>query len=150
MSGSSLSVVIGVLLVSACSGDPATHGRDAATGEEAARPTARITPGRHLVVIRMLDDLTFDPPVAHLTAGDTIVWVNAGALPHTSTADPAAAGNPENVLLPRGAATWDSGLLDGGESFTRVRTVVGDYTYLCTLHEAAGMVGRIKVVPGGG
>ena len=94
----------------------------------------------------MLDDMTFDPPVARITAIDTVVWVNAGAVPHTTTADPSAAGNPDNVALPQGAATWDSKFLNSGETFQQIITVAGDYTYLCTLHEAAGMVGRLEVV----
>jgi len=93
--------------------------------------------------------MTFDPPVARITVGDTIIWVNDGSVPHTTTADPSAAGNPDNVALPSGAVTWDSGFLNSGETFRQVVNVVGDYTYLCTLHEAAGMVGRLEVVAAG-
>ena len=125
---------------SACSGDSAESTPVTAdAGSEAIS-------GPHRVVIRMLDDMTFDPPVARITAGDTVVWINDGAVPHTTTADPSAAGNPDNVVLPQGASTWDSKFLNSGETFEQVMTVVGDYTYLCTLHEAAGMVGRLEVV----
>jgi len=131
------------VVVSACSGDTADSTPASADAASAA------TPGPHRVVIRMLDDMTFDPPVARITVGDTIIWVNDGSVPHTTTADPSAAGNPDNVALPSGAVTWDSGFLNSGETFRQVVNVVGDYTYLCTLHEAAGMVGRLEVVAAG-
>lgn len=141
-------VVVFAIAVSACSSDSATPETNAPAESTpaTANATSEVTSGPHRVVIRMLDDMTFDPPVARITVGDTVVWVNDGAVPHTTTADPSAAGNPDNVLLPQGAATWDSKFLNSGETFRQVVTVVGDYTYLCTLHEAAGMVGRLEVV----
>ncbi len=145
---SSLFAAVCAIAVSACSGDSATPetGASAERTPAGADAASEATPGPHRVVIRMLDDMTFDPRMARITAGDTVVWVNDAAVPHTTTADPAAAGNPDNVALPQGAATWDSGFLDSGETFWQVITVVGDYTYLCTLHEAARMVGRLEVV----
>ena len=137
------------IAVSACSGDSATT-ETGASAERTAAPAdaaSEATRGPRRVVIRMLDDMTFGPRVARITAGDTVVWVNDGAVPHTTTADPAAAGNPDNVSLPQGATNWNSGFLNSGETFRQVVTVIGDYTYLCTLHEAAGMVGRLEVVP---
>lgn len=99
----------------------------------------------HLVVVHMTDDMRFVPEQLEIAAGDTVVWVNDGAMPHTSTNKPGTAGVPEHNVLPDGAAPWDSGLLDPGETFRRVFTVPGDYAYLCFLHEAAGMVGGITV-----
>lgn len=147
----SLLAVVFAIAASACSGDSATPdtGAPAESSSATANEKSAATPGPHRVVIRMLDDMTFDPPVARVTVGDTIVWLNDGAVPHTTTADPSAAGNPDNVSLPQGAATWDSKFLNSGETFQQVVTVVGDYTYLCTLHEAAGMVGRLEVVAAG-
>ncbi|MDT8342010.1 MAG: hypothetical protein RQ751_10905, partial [Longimicrobiales bacterium] len=77
-------------LLGACgpSPDPAGELESAGAGElEPARAGGPETgPGR--VVIRMLDDMTFDPANPLIALGDTIVWVNAGTLPHTATADP--------------------------------------------------------------
>ncbi|MFQ5528830.1 MAG: plastocyanin/azurin family copper-binding protein [Gemmatimonadota bacterium] len=143
----SLFCAVCAVALAACSGDsaPPEAGARAESTAGAVAPAGGTTPGPHRVVIRLLDDMTFDPSVARITAGDTVVWVNDGAVPHTTTADPSAAGNPENVSLPAGATTWDSGFLNSGETFRLVISVPGDYTYLCTLHEAAGMVGRLRV-----
>lgn len=98
-----------------------------------------------MVVIRMTDAMRFEPEHPTIAAGDTVVWINEGQMPHTATDKPGLAGVPEHNVLPDGAEPWDSGLLDPGQSYRQVVTTEGDYTYLCFLHEAAGMVGRITV-----
>lgn len=112
-----------------------------ADNELAAVPTAL----NRTVVIRMTDDLKFVPEHPTVSAGDTLVWVNEGAMPHTTTDKPGTAALNEHNVLPAGAAVWDSGLLNSTERFSVVLTVPGEYTYLCYLHEAAGMIGRITV-----
>lgn len=93
----------------------------------------------------MLDDMTFDPAHPVIAAGDTVVWVNAGKLPHTATADPERTRDPARVALPEGAAGWDSGALGAGEEFRQIFTIPGRYAYVCTLHEMMGMVGTLEV-----
>ncbi len=115
----------------------------ACAGESGSRDQVEV--GEHAVVIRMTDDLRFDPENPAITVGDTVVWIIEGALPHTSTDKPGTAGVDEHTILPEGAEPWDSGLLDPGETYRTVLTVTGDYTYVCLLHEAAGMVGRLTV-----
>ena len=112
-----------------------------ADNELAAVPTAL----NRTVVIRMTDDLKFVPEHLTVSAGDTLVWVNEGAMLHTTTDKPGTAALNEHNILPAGAAAWDSGLLNSSERFSVVLTVPGEYTYLCYLHEAAGMIGRITV-----
>ncbi|MDT8436157.1 MAG: plastocyanin/azurin family copper-binding protein [Gemmatimonadota bacterium] len=119
---------------------------DAPQPDAAARDAA-VEPGPGRVVIRMLDDMTFDPPHAVAHVGDTIVWVNDGRLPHTATADPRAARNPASVSLPAGARPWDSGSVAGGGTFRVAAEVPGAYAYVCTLHEMAGMKGTLEVRP---
>ncbi len=109
--------------------------------ELAAAPTAQ----NRTVVIRMTDDMKFIPEHPTVAAGDTLVWFNEGAMLHTTTDKPGTAAVNEHNVLPDGAEAWDSGLLNGGERFSVVLTVPGEYTYLCYLHEAAGMIGRITV-----
>lgn len=112
-----------------------------------AGPAAQPEVGPGTLVIHMTDDMAFGPDHAVVDAGDTIVWVQDGELPHTTSSGPAVAAVPEHAILPFGAEPWDSGLMDTGGSFALVFTTPGEYTYLCTIHEAAGMVGRITVRP---
>jgi plastocyanin len=120
-----------VVLLAACSG-----------GEEAIEQD---TPGEHTVVIRMTDEMKFEPEHPTLSVGDTVVWINEGSMPHTATDKPGMAGLAEHNVLPDGAEGWDSGLLESGQRYSRVFTTEGDYTYLCFLHEAAGMIGHLTV-----
>ena len=99
----------------------------------------------HLVVIRMTDAMRFVPQHPSVAIGDTVVWINAGAMPHTATDRPGTAGVEQHNVLPAGAEPWDSGLLEPGAQFRLVLTVEGEYTYLCYLHEAAGMIGYLTV-----
>lgn len=99
----------------------------------------------HLIEIRMTDDMRFEPENPIVAVGDTVVWINVGAMPHTTTDEPGRAGVPEHNILPAGAAPWDSGLMEGQSTFQTVFDQPGEYTYLCTLHEVMGMVGRVTV-----
>ncbi len=101
--------------------------------------------GNRSVVIRMTDDMKFIPENPTIAVGDTVIWVNEGSLPHTTTDKPGMAAVAEHNVLPAGADPWDSGLLSKGEKYSQVFTVRGAYTYLCIFHEAAGMIGRLTV-----
>lgn len=110
--------------------------------QEAAAP---VESSEGMLVISMSDDMAFSPGHAVIDVGDTVVWIQEGALPHTTSDGPGKAAVPEHALLPEGAEPWDSGLLDAGQRYSVVFDTPGEYTYLCTIHEAAGMVGRITV-----
>ena len=85
------------------------------------------------------------PEQPMMNGGETVVWVQEGGRPRTPSKGPGKAAVPEHALLPEGAEPWESGLLDPGRRFSVVFDTQGEYTYLCTIHEAAGMVGRITV-----
>lgn len=116
----------------------------AATGLILLSSAAPAPPAR-TVVVTLRDDLKFTPATVTIAPGDTVEWVVAGAVPHTVTDAPGKAGVPEHTLLPRGATAWDSGLLEKGQRYRQVFRVRGAYTYVCLLHEAASMVGRVVV-----
>ena len=116
----------------------------AACGVERRVPET-VQAGDHRAIIRMTDDMRFVPEHPTVNVGDTLIWINDGAMLHTSTDKPGLAGLDEHNILPAGAAAWDSGLMQPGEIFRAVFAVPGEYTYLCFLHEAAGMVGRITM-----
>ncbi|HEV2109315.1 MAG TPA: plastocyanin/azurin family copper-binding protein, partial [Thermomicrobiales bacterium] len=100
-------------------------------------------------VVEMTDELVFVPDDLTINVGDTVTWTTVGAAPHTSTADPEQALDPEFVKLPEGAETWDSGLVPTGESFSHTFEVPGEYVYFCTPHQMVGMVASLTVVEGG-
>ncbi len=125
---------IGALLGAACGGET-----------DSAEPTQAVEAGEHTVIIRMTDDLKFVPENPTISVGDTVIWINQGSMLHTSTDKPGTAGVDEHNILPHRAGPWDSGLLEPGQRYRRAFTVAGDYTYLCFLHEAGGMVGRLTV-----
>lgn len=97
------------------------------------------------VTIDMSADLVYAPATATARVGQTVRWVNRSNIPHTVTADPDLAVNPQSVQLPAGAAAFDSGLIDPGGSYTRTFTVAGTYRYFCRPHEGAGMIATIVV-----
>lgn len=93
----------------------------------------------------MTDAMRYAPDTPTVFVGDTIIWFNDGAMPHMTSDEPGRAGVPEHNVLPEGAASWHSGLLEPGATFTHSPDVPGGYTYVCPVHEALGMVGRITV-----
>lgn len=80
-------------------------------------------PGRHVVEIT---HFLFAPDTLHVAVGDTIVWVNRDAVPHTATA---------------GDGGWDSGSIAAQARWTHVVDRPGEY--VCTIHPS--MVGWIEV-----
>ena len=101
--------------------------------------------GEPAATVRMTQDMTFEPAAVTVQAGSTVLWENTSGMPHTVTADPAQARNPQHVELPEGAEPFDSGLIQPGETYSQTFTVPGRYTYFCIPHESAGMVGTVVV-----
>lgn len=124
------------LAVAACGGAGADEEQQAGAP---ASQVEQLEAGEHTVIIRMTDDMKFIPENPTVSVGDTIVWINEGDLPHTATDDSQVSGL---IVLPDGAEPWDSGLLDPSHTYRVVVTAPGEYTYVCFLHVAAGMVGR--------
>jgi plastocyanin len=116
------------------------------TVNAAATPVASPTSA---VTVEMTDQFRFMPEEVTLAVGQAVTWVNASAIPHTSTDDPAknpvAQAHPEYAQLPAGAEPWDSDLLQPGQSFTHTFTVPGTYAYFCIPHVLSGMRGTITV-----
>jgi plastocyanin len=70
----------------------------------------------------------FTPAQVDVLPGDTIQWTNASERTHTVTADD---------------GSFDSGVLDGGATFSATAGAPGVHTYHCTIH--AGMTGEFDV-----
>jgi plastocyanin len=97
--------------------------------------------------VRMTDGLRFKPARLVVHAGDTVEWTNASTLPHTVTADARRAVEGKEVVLPAGAAPFDSGKIAPGGSYRHTFTKPGTYKYICIPHAALGMVGEVIVEP---
>src|SRR5918993_2600460 len=80
-----------------------------------------------------IGDNFFDPPDAAVEPGSTITWTNNGARPHTVTADD---------------GSFDSGVLNPGDSYTVAFEGQGTVTYHCTIHPE--MRGSVTLGGGGG
>jgi plastocyanin len=80
--------------------------------------------------------LTFSPDPVTIAPGETVTWVWAVAMFHTTTSD--ATTGPE---------TWDSGPQSTmGFQYSHTFNTLGSYTYHCFYHQALGMKGTINVV----
>ena len=70
----------------------------------------------HTVEIR---NFAFSPARLEVAVGDTVLWVNRDAAPHTAT---------------HSAGRWDSGALENGARWSRVVAEPGTVPYVCAYH----------------
>ncbi len=94
-----------------------------------------------------MTDMGFVPPAITVNVGDKVVWKNSSQVIHNVVDDASKALSTIDVKLPSGVHPFDSGLLQPGQSFSRVFTEPGIYRYVCTLHEGSGMKGVVIVRP---
>ena len=66
-----------------------------------------------------ISEFRFAPPELTVSVGDTVVWTNDDALPHTTSADSGA---------------WSSPEMRRGERFAFVATRAGRFPYHCAAH----------------
>jgi len=121
------------------------HYRWPAPTTDAETKSTGATEAEAAVVVEMNDQFMFDPEKVTITAGETVLWKGVGNYAHTVTADPDKATDPDNVHLPEGAPTFDSGRVQPGETFSYTFEVSGFYRYFCIPHEQAGMIGEVEV-----
>ena len=75
-----------------------------------------------------IEDFYFEPTDAAIAPGDQITWINEGSAPHTVTADD---------------GSFDSGVLNPGDTYTVPFVGAGTVTYHCSVHP--NMVGSVTV-----
>jgi plastocyanin len=80
-----------------------------------------------------VEDFYFEPANTAIQPGDTMMWTNKGNHPHTVTAD---------------NGSFDSGMLQPGQSFSWTFQNPGTVTYHCSIHPM--MTGSISVGQNGG
>jgi plastocyanin len=88
-------------------------------GSPAASPAAspEATPGGAISID--IVNFAFEPPSLTVPVGSTVTWVNVSATIHNTVAED---------------ESWQSEILDPGESFSFQMTEPGTYAYLCTIH----------------
>lgn len=89
--------------------------------------------------------MVFLPASITINAGDTVNWTNPAVVLHSVTFDPSMAVKPENVALPAGVKPFASDDMGQDATFSHTFTVKGTYKYVCTMHEAMGMIGTVIV-----
>jgi plastocyanin len=94
-----------------------------------------------------MTDMGFVPPAITVNVGTRVVWKNSSPVIHNVVDDASKALSRVDVSLPSRAGPFDSGLLQPGQSFSRVFSEPGIYHYVCTLHEGSGMKGVVIVRP---
>jgi len=78
-----------------------------------------------------MKNLAFAPLEVHIAPGQTVMWTNSDPLQHSVTADD---------------ASFDSGLLDPGGTFSQEFDTPGAYQYYCVPHGSAGLHGMSATV----
>jgi plastocyanin len=72
----------------------------------------------------------FSPSTLNVEVGDIVKWVWVEGS-HTST----------STSVPAGAASWNSPINSGNQTYSYTVTTAGNYDYQCTIHVGMGMVG---------
>lgn len=82
----------------------------------------------------------FDPSIAWVETGAQVTW-NIRNADHSITAY--HPDNDHSLRIPDGAASFDSGILSSGDTFSHTFETAGVYNYFCLPHESLGMVGLV-------
>jgi plastocyanin len=70
----------------------------------------------------------YEPSNVETTVGSMVTWVNDDTVPHTVTS-----GTVENSR-PKPDGSFDSGIINPGNSFLFVLDKAGEYPYYCMVH----------------
>jgi MYXO-CTERM domain-containing protein len=76
-----------------------------------------------------ISDFQFSPSGVQVNVGDTVTWTNDGPTGHSATADD---------------GSFDTGIMDAGQSGSHTFTTAGTFSYICTPHP--NMTGTVTVV----
>ena len=135
-SGSALLAVAVVagLVASACASSAPAASTARPTQSVSAAPVtatpASATSADDKTVVVQLGEHFFDPSSITVKVGTTVVWRNNGQQTHDIHARD---------------GSFDSPLLNPGNTFTFTFTKPGLYPYYCIPHEGDGMIGQVEV-----
>ncbi|MBA3327509.1 MAG: cupredoxin domain-containing protein [Solirubrobacterales bacterium] len=117
-----LALVLGGAVLAGCGDDDEDSGAGAAQTEATPAPAGDDTGGTPAggeVAISM-KDIKNIPMEAEAKVGQTVVWTNDDPFPHTVTAE--------------SGADFDSGNMEGGDTFEYKAEQAGEIAYVCKIH----------------
>ncbi|KAI4374893.1 hypothetical protein MLD38_012832 [Melastoma candidum] len=88
-------------------------------------------------------ELAFEPSNFTINAGETIVFKNNAAFPHNIVFDEDEV--PGGVDVSKISMSEEALLNAPGETFSVTLTEKGTYSFYCSPHQGAGMVGKVTV-----
>src|SRR5207245_7768813 len=100
------------------------------------------------VIVKMRDMRpSFDPSEVTISVGQTVKWQKRGEQCASRYGRSRDGDQGDDVKRPACAATFDSGFMRPGETFSHTLTTPGIYKYVCVAHGASGMIGEVVVKP---
>ncbi|MHB8376231.1 MAG: cupredoxin domain-containing protein [Dehalococcoidia bacterium] len=121
----SAALLVGIAASSWTGFGPGGMGGMMGGGTNSANATVTVGGTTNTVAIR---NFAFTPGNLQLSVGATVTFTNYDSAPHTATAKD---------------GSWDTGILNQGQSKTITFGKAGDYTYYCKIHP--NMVARLQV-----
>ena len=102
-------------------------------------------PGGGGLVPVSIKDLSFDPPNVMINKGDTVIWTNTVAVPHTVSSN--KSGGQNFICPPVSAEVFDSGAtpLSLNQTFQHTFNNSGTFAYHCEVHGCV-MAGTVTVM----
>src|SRR5438309_7029495 len=116
--------------VPAASTAPATQPTQGFSAAPVTATPAATTSADDKTVVVQLGEHFFDPSSITIKVGTTVIWRNNGQQVHDVHARD---------------GSFDSPLLNPGNTFTFTFTKPGLYRYYCVPHEGDGMIGQVEV-----
>jgi glucose/arabinose dehydrogenase len=93
-----------------------------------------------------LADKAFNPSIANIKVGDTVVWTNNDPIIHTIVEGNPSLPSPASTIRPEASTTdigFGSGFLNQGMTFKHTFDKPGTFNYYCSVHPT--MVGKVVV-----
>ena len=91
--------------------------------------------GGNIIHIVEVEDFEFIPQSIDVKVGETVRFIWTGYIPHTTTSDATS-----------GVDSWDSGLLEMGDTFDIVINAEGTHPYYCIPHGGPGGIGMAGII----
>lgn len=97
--------------------------------------------------VQMSDSLQFAPAAVSIQAGQSVRFQNVSSFAQSVSTMADTPAETKVVLMPAGAAPFDSGDIAPNSSYDQSFNIPGTYRYFSDGHAEQGMVGTINVTP---